>query len=93
MAELASDTACSGRFPKLACRRLIPALFLPEHPVLQRGDDEGDGRGDEGPDGLEAGDGLGVPLDLLLEREQAVNVKSGWVDDWMSGWVDEWMNG
>ena len=31
-------------------------------------------RGDEGPDGLEAGGGLRVALDLVVEREQAVDL-------------------
>jgi len=59
--------------------------LLLEQPVLERRGDEGDPRGDEGPDGLEAGDGLGVALDLLVEREQAVDVKIAWVDVWMIG--------
>lgn len=31
-------------------------------------------RGDEGPDGLQASDGLGVGLDVPVEREQAVGL-------------------
>jgi len=40
--------------------------LLCEQPVLERGN--------EGPDGLEAGDGLRIALDLLLEREDAVDL-------------------
>ena len=49
--------------------------LVPEEPVLERGNSQGDPCGDEGPDGLEACNGLGVPLDLLLEGEQAVDLE------------------
>ena len=52
--------------------------LVPEQLVPERGDDQGDAGGDEGPDGLEAGDGLRIALDLLLEREQAVD-DEGWM--------------
>lgn len=59
--------------------------LLPERPVLQHGreerdpggHDQGDAGGGEGPDGLETGDGLGVALHLLLEREQAADLLNG----------------
>ena len=45
-----------------------------EQPVPERSDDQGDAGRDEGPDGLEAGDGLGAAVDLLLEGEKAVDL-------------------
>ena len=47
---------------------------MADEPVLCCGGKEGKTGGDEGADGLEPGDGLGRALDLVLEREQAVDL-------------------
>jgi len=44
---------CPARYASVAAR----GSLLPEQPVLERGDGQGDAGGDEGPEGLEAGDG------------------------------------